>query len=167
MFEIPEGGTIGYDYFLRLTDTTGGIDQLLVEANGTGGLGRWYVVVVHDTDGGLNWRHHDITTADLAEANVPLTSTMLLRFTVNDGEPQSIVESGIDAFSITKPICCPGPPDGDMNGDQVTDCDDLPLFVEAILTAPDQYAICHGDFSENNSLGAEDIPGMVAALLEP
>jgi hypothetical protein len=54
-----------------------------------------------------------------------------------------------------------------MNGDQVADGDDLHLFVEAILTAPDQSAICHADFSENNSLGAEDIPGMVTALLAP
>ncbi len=167
IFEIPEGGTIGYDYFLRLTDTGGGVDQLLVEANNTGGLGRWTVVAVHDTDGGMSWRHHDITTADLAEANVPLTSTMRLRFTVNDGEPQSIVESGLDAFSITKPICCPGPPDGDMNGDLFADGDDLHLFVEALLTTPDQSAVCHADFSENDSLGLEDIPGMVAALLEP
>ncbi|HUU84910.1 MAG TPA: S8 family serine peptidase, partial [Phycisphaerae bacterium] len=53
--------TIGYDYFLRLTDTAGGVDRLLVEINNNGGVGTWIEIARHDTDGGLGWRHYEIT----------------------------------------------------------------------------------------------------------
>ncbi|MHC4421388.1 MAG: GC-type dockerin domain-anchored protein, partial [Planctomycetota bacterium] len=74
----------------------------------------------HDIDGGLLWRHHEITQADLDAAGVTLTSTMMVRFTANDADPQSINEAGVDGFEVRSLSCetvpcpcdCEDPPDG-------------------------------------------------------
>ena len=95
---------VSYDYFLNLTDS-GGTDRMLVEANNAGGAGAWTQVALHDTGGGLNWRTHSLTSADFANAGVPGTSTMQLRWTVNDSDPQSIVEAGLDAFKVFEIDC--------------------------------------------------------------
>ncbi len=97
--------TISYDYFLRLTDTAGGVDRLLVQINSNGGAGAWTEIARHNTDGGLTWRHHTITQDDLDAAGVTLTSAMKLRFNTNDADPQSINESGLDAFVVTGMTC--------------------------------------------------------------
>ncbi|UCG33905.1 MAG: M6 family metalloprotease domain-containing protein, partial [Phycisphaerales bacterium] len=94
------GVLISYDYFNRLTDTSGGVDRLLTEINNNDGVGTWTTIAVHDTDGGLSWRNHRITESELLAAGVTLTTTMKLRFTANDADPQSIVESGLDAFVV-------------------------------------------------------------------
>ena len=41
-----------------------------------------------------------ITEADIIAAGVQPNATMRMRFTANDGNPQSINEAGIDAFKI-------------------------------------------------------------------
>ena len=48
----------------------------------------------------LQLSHFAISQADLDAAGVTLSSTMRIRFTANDDNPQSIVEAGIDAFRI-------------------------------------------------------------------
>ncbi|MBP7747203.1 MAG: S8 family serine peptidase, partial [Phycisphaerae bacterium] len=90
--------TISYDYFLRLTNTTGAVDRLLVEINNGGST--WIEIARHTTNNGLNWTHHEIGQAALTAAGVTLTSTMQLRFTANDADPQSVVEAGLDAFRV-------------------------------------------------------------------
>jgi len=124
VFDMFQGGTISYAYYLYLTDATGGVDKLLVEIkNDTASI--WTEIARHDTDGGLYWRYHTIDTADIIAAGVELTSTMRLRFTVNDDDPQSIVEAGIDGFSVSvleceEPFLC-GDVDGDDTGPNVAD----------------------------------------------
>lgn len=105
VFDMSLPGTISYEYYLFLTDTNGGVDRLLVEANSEGGAGIWKTVAVHDQHGGLDWHHNTITDADLATAGVSLSSNMQIRFTANDADPQSIVEAGIDAFKVTQIQC--------------------------------------------------------------
>lgn len=156
--------TIGYDYFLRLTNAEGGADRLLVEINSNDGVGAWTEIARHDTDGGLLWHHHDIDQADLAAAEVSLTSTMRVRFTANDGDPQSIVEAGLDAFSVVT-LVCSSAADGDMDADDDTDGLDIRLFVDAILGNPSPSDVIHGDFTGDSELDADDVPGMVSALL--
>jgi hypothetical protein len=97
--------TISYDYFLRLTETAGGVDRLLVEIDSNDGAGPWTEIARHDTNGGLGWRSHVISQADLDGAGVSLSSTMRLRFTTNDANPQSINESGLDAFLVSSFSC--------------------------------------------------------------
>ncbi|MCP4246522.1 MAG: hypothetical protein GY778_05685, partial [bacterium] len=104
--DMSAGGiTISYDYYLRLTDITGGVDKLLVEINENGGAGAWTEIARHDTDGGLGWRSHVITQADLDSASVTLTANMQMRYSANDNDPQSINESGLDAFKVTAFEC--------------------------------------------------------------
>jgi len=116
VFDMSGGGSIGYDYYLYLTDLTGAVDRLLVEMS-DGGSGGWTEIARHDTDGGLYWRHHEIGEDDIIAAGLEVTSTMQLRFTVNDADPQSVVEAGIDAFvhSRFECGCCLGRV-GDANG---------------------------------------------------
>ena len=100
--------TIRYDYFLRLTNTGGQIDRLLVEISSNGSAGPWTTVALHATDGGLEWRTHEISQSELTAAGVSLTTNMMLRYSANDSNPQSIVESGLDAFQLTTVAGCSG-----------------------------------------------------------
>jgi len=90
---------LGYDYFLRLTNDDG-VDRLLVEMNAEDGAGDWVEIARQDTDGGLEWRHFEIDRATIVSQGVTPTATTKVRFTANDGDEQSIVEGGLDAFSI-------------------------------------------------------------------
>jgi hypothetical protein len=156
---------IEYDYYLYLTDPS--TDRLLVEINNNGGSGSWIEIARHDTNGGTTWRHHVISDSDLAAAGVTLTANMQLRFTANDSNPQSINESGLDAFVVTAFGClspCP-PATGDMNEDLVVNGLDIKVFTDAILGTPTPGQICAGDFDGSGDLGTSDISGFVTALL--
>ncbi|MEE8171118.1 MAG: hypothetical protein V3T70_11285, partial [Phycisphaerae bacterium] len=113
----------------------------------------------------------DIFESDLVSAGVTLTSTMKVRFTANDDDPQSIVEGGLDAFSISSVICaapCPAH-NGDLNQDALTDGEDVTAFLGFVLGAgvPTADQICSGDFNDSGVLEAGDVPGLVTALLGP
>ena len=99
------GITISYDYYLYLTDTSGSVDMLKVEISNNGGAGNWIEIARHVSNGGVSWRHNVITQAALDAAGVTLTATMKLRFTANDADPQSINESGLDAFDVQGFVC--------------------------------------------------------------
>ncbi|MFQ5500737.1 MAG: S8 family serine peptidase [Phycisphaerae bacterium] len=97
--------SINYAYYLYLTDTVGGVDHMLVEINSNDGVGPWIEITRHDTNGGLNWRTNTIDQATLDALGVVLTPTMKVRFTTNDADPQSINESGLDAFLVSSFGC--------------------------------------------------------------
>ncbi|MHC4273250.1 MAG: M20/M25/M40 family metallo-hydrolase [Planctomycetota bacterium] len=122
LFDMSNGGILAYDYYLYLTNSAGGVDKLLVEASN--GSTPWIEVARHDTSGGLNWRTHEITTAELTAAGVPPSNRMAVRFTANDADPQSIVEAGIDALRIYD-FDCEDPCPADVNGDGAVDVVDF------------------------------------------
>jgi len=101
--------TISYDYFLNLTNTTSGADRLLVEASSNGTSGPWIEIARHITNNNLNWTTHSIPQSHLTSVGLVSTANMRLRFTANDGGTQSIVESGVDAFSV-RVLDCTGQP---------------------------------------------------------
>lgn len=105
---------ISYAYYLRLTNQDGD-DALVLEINTNGGSGAWTEIARHDTNGGLAWRTHFISAADLASAGVTPTANTLVRFTANDADTQSIVEAGIDAFETLTLSCDGGPDDPGSN----------------------------------------------------
>ena len=77
LYDMTGGGyMVAYEYFLRLDNTIGGVDRLLVEMSSNGDAGPWAVVAIHDTDGGLDWRHHEIPPAELEAAGVVFTANM-------------------------------------------------------------------------------------------
>jgi choice-of-anchor B domain-containing protein len=117
------GGTLAirYDYFLRLT-VVDGSDMLRVEIDENDGAGPWVEVARHDTDGGLSWRSHTITQADLDAAGVTPTATMRLRFTAVDAGTQSIVEAGLDGFRVETLSCSATPSFCDASDGSLASC---------------------------------------------
>jgi hypothetical protein len=101
---------ITYEYFLRVTNNLAKSDRLLVEINAAGGVGTWKEIARHDVDGLLEWREHVIEEADLLARGVRPGPDMRVRFTVNDGEPASFVEAGLDAFRVEVAGCGAGTP---------------------------------------------------------
>jgi hypothetical protein len=152
---------ISYDYYLYLTDTAGGVDRLLVEIDGNDGAGPWIEIARHDTNGGLNWRTHVITEADLDAAGVTRTATMRLRFTTNDDAPQSINESGLDAVLISAFVCEDYECDGDFDGDGDVDLGDLATLLSNYGT-PSGMQCEDGDMDGDGDVDLTDLAALLA-----
>jgi len=103
-FDMTGGASFSYAYYLDLTDPSG-LDRLLVEMNSNGGAGPWTTVATHTTSGDTNWRHNTISAATLSGLGLAFTSTMKVRFTANDADPQSIVEAGVDSVLVGRLAC--------------------------------------------------------------
>ncbi|MEA3297517.1 MAG: lectin like domain-containing protein [candidate division Zixibacteria bacterium] len=115
VFDMSGGGNIAYEYYLYLTNSDGA-DKLLVELSNDGGVSDWTEIVCHDASNGLYWQHYEITEDELNTMGITFTSTMQFRFTANDGDPQSIIEAGIDGLVITKFSCDSAWICGDIDG---------------------------------------------------
>ncbi|HEV8113743.1 MAG TPA: M36 family metallopeptidase [Planctomycetota bacterium] len=105
-FDMTGGAGISYAYYLDLTDASGA-DRLLVEMNSNGGAGPWTTIATHTTSGDTNWRQHSISASRLSSLGIAFTSTMRVRFTANDADPQSIVEAGVDSVLVGRLACTP------------------------------------------------------------
>jgi murein tripeptide amidase MpaA len=149
------GTSLEYDYFLRLTNSDGS-DRLLVEVQDVGGAGPWTEIARHASDGGLSWRHHRIDASALVATGVTLTASMRVRFTANDADTQSIVESGVDGFSVVRVECMSVFGDGDGDGD--VDLADYAFLAEC-LGGPEAGvpASCQVPLSVIDADGDEDV----------
>jgi len=96
--------TLEYLYFLRLT-SSGSTDELRVEASASGTGGPWFTVAVHNTDGGLSWRSHQIPRSAFLAAGVTPGAATRLRFIATDTNPGHIVEAGLDGLRIAVGTC--------------------------------------------------------------
>ena len=169
--DMSAGGVIlSYDYFLRLTRPQDNTDHLIVEINSDDGVGAWIEIARHSADNGLAWTNHSISQDELEAAGVVLTETMKVRFTANDAEQQSIVEAGIDAFSITTLDCTPEFGLGDLNCDGQVNAFDIEPFLVALFD-PDSYAgmfpdcdINLADIDGNGVIDAFDIEPFLGIL---
>ena len=74
-------------------------------ASSTGPNGAFTEILRHDKSGALTWRANTLTQADFAAVGVPFTDDMVIRFATNDGDPQSVNESGIDGFDASSVVC--------------------------------------------------------------
>jgi len=162
--------TIEYNYLLRLGSSSG-VDRMLVEINSNNGVGAWTQIALHSQNGGLEWLYHQIDQNDLAAAGVALTSTMRIRFTVNDDNPQGIVEAALDNFRVTAALRPTYLATGDMNCDCHVNGLDVQAFVLALLD-PTGYATAHpgcnrllGDLNADSAVTTADVPPFVALLL--
>ncbi|MEO6711686.1 MAG: hypothetical protein ABI054_06330, partial [Planctomycetota bacterium] len=100
---------LSYDYFLNLSVTTGAVDRLLVEASSNGLAGPWIEIARHTANNDLSWTSNSIPQAHLTSVGLVSTANMRVRFTANDANTQSVVESALDAFQV-RVIECNGAP---------------------------------------------------------
>lgn len=145
---------ISYDYYLYLT-VADGTDALVVEIDANDGAGPWTEIARHDTDGGLSWRSHLITQADLDAAGVVRSSTMKVRFTANDDGTPSIVEAGIDRFEADT-IGCDAVL-GDATGDGLVDVADLLQVLGDWGGCPPDPAPCPSDVDGSLTVDVSDL----------
>jgi hypothetical protein len=80
---------------------------------------------------------------------------MSIRFTVNDGDPQSIVECGIDTF-VVKGIECTEPCPADLNGDRDVNVSD---FLQLLA----DWGTGGGDIDGDGTTGVTDFLELLAA----
>ncbi|MFQ5410929.1 MAG: c-type cytochrome [Phycisphaerae bacterium] len=71
------------------------------------------------------------------------------------------IDACVDGNCVNTPIA----PDGDMDGVNGTNGEDIQFFVDAMINGPTPDQQCHGDFDGLNGLDPGDIPGMVNALI--
>ncbi|MCB9845981.1 MAG: S8 family serine peptidase [Phycisphaeraceae bacterium] len=141
-YDLSAGGvTIEYDYYLNMTDPS--TDRLLVEISTNNGS-TWTTIANHQNDNGLSWTHHVIDQSALDGAGVVLSAQTRLRFTANDSNPQSIVESGVDAFKITQATCADEGCPADIDGDGDADGDDFFGYLD-LFASGDPDADLDGD----------------------
>lgn len=95
---------VDYFYFLNLTNSDGA-DALVAEISANGTAGPWVEIARHNQNQGSAWTTHSISGASITGAGVTLGNNMRMRFTANDGGTQSIVESGLDGFRVSRLQC--------------------------------------------------------------
>lgn len=164
-----EDDSITFDYYLYLSDpqTT---DLLLVEINSNNGSGAWTTIATDYTSGGRNWRNMKIYATQLADAGVTLTSTMRLRFTVNDSTPQGVVEAGIDAVGLFHadclvPVTCTK---GDVTNDGNVNGADIGPFINVLFGSASLGTVefCAADMNDSGTVeAATDLSMLVDCLV--
>jgi choice-of-anchor B domain-containing protein len=164
------GGNVelAFYYYLRLTDISG-VDQMLVEMSSNGDTGPWLTVATYTTNSGAGeqehleslWQHVHLHEDDIAAAGLALTTNMKIRFTVNDGNPQSIVEAGIDGVEVNQYQCGPLCQAADVTCDGSVNIDDLLAIINAWGACPPP---CSADIVPPGGNGAVDIDDLLAVI---
>ncbi len=134
-------GTIAIQYLYYLNIADGNIgDQLVVEISSNGAAGPWAAVARYGANNGLDWTPDAITEIDLANQDIALTDTMVLRFTASDvGSQATILEAGVDGISVTM-LWCNLPPTCpfDLDDDGTVGINDL---LDLLAAWGDPYGI--------------------------
>lgn len=161
--------TLRYDYFLRLT-SSGKDDRIQVEVSDNDGA-EWVEVASHNQND-VVWRPNVITQGELEAAGLTVGATMKVRFSAVDATPDSTVEAGIDAFSLSITHCEPARPRGDLNCDGLVSFMDIDAFVAALIdevTYRQDNPTCDsalGDVNCDAAVNFDDIDAFVACLVD-
>ena len=135
-----------------------GTDPMVVEISNDAGLTWSDLETVGPTGEGTNggWAYMTFRVADYIQG----TAQMRLRFIVSDvgADTQSVVESGVDGFSVEYIECEPETPcDGDVNGDSTVN-------VEDILIAIAQFGgTGEGDVNDDGTVNTDDLLVIIAS----
>lgn len=156
-FDLSGGGGLEYDYYLVLTDTSG-VDALRVEVSSNGAAGPWMLVAEHTTSS-PDWRQGSVSRSQLEAAGVVLTADMRVRFSANDGDPQTIVEAAVDGFLALRTGVCPEVCAGDLTGNSTVDVDDLNIVLSAW-----GVSVTPGDGEDLTGDGAVDVDDLNMVL---
>ncbi|MEE2907733.1 MAG: S8 family peptidase [Planctomycetota bacterium] len=107
------------------------------------------------TTGG--WAYVSFNVAEVIEG----TDQMRVRFTVSDvgADTQSVVESGVDAFSVEYVECDPKTPpcEGDVNGDGQVNVEDVLIVIAQFGGSGD------GDVDGDGTVGTDDLLIVIAS----
>jgi hypothetical protein len=125
-FDLSEGGTVSYQYWLN--DTAGGPmgpeDSMEIEVATNVAGDNWTNIRTYGSPSG-SWRTDTIEVGP--SGDVAPTATLRLRVRVSDLDPADVVEGGFDAFEISSFDCVPvtscpaditgpaGAPDGNVD----------------------------------------------------
>jgi len=164
-----EDNAITFDYYLYLSDSQT-TDRLLVEIDSNNGAGPWTTIFSDYSSGARTWRNKKIYATELASAGVTLTSTMRLRFTVNDSTPQGVVEGGIDAVGLFHldcfvPVTCTK---GDVTDDGSVNGNDIQPFINVLFGSATLGTVefCAADMNDSGDVEAtNDLSMMVDCLV--
>jgi hypothetical protein len=137
--------------------------MLLVEIYSGGG---WIEIARHVSDNNIYWQHHEIPMEELEAAGVLFSSEMQVRFTANDAYPQSVVEAGVDGFTVTAIECTEPWLCGDMDGSGALPLDvaDLVYLVDYMFNggpAPVAMAAANVDGIGGTQLDIADLVYLV------
>ena len=121
VFDASDGGVISYQYWSD--DGPGSFisDFLSVDVATNAAGDNWTNIRTYNTPS-ASWRSD---TIDI-DSEIGATATLRVRFNAADLGDASLIECGVDDFSIVTPQPCPpGDCDGDVTGDNAVDFDDL------------------------------------------
>ncbi|MCA9272499.1 MAG: choice-of-anchor B family protein [Phycisphaerales bacterium] len=131
VIDASVGGTLSYSYWLNdiPTGEIGAEDYLRVQYATNAGGTNWVTLHTH-TDTLNQWR--EATAIVGSGGDIPLTSTLRLRFIAADNSPGQVLEAGIDAIKL-QAFDCVEPPScvADTNGDGVLSPADFSAWVAA------------------------------------
>ena len=134
-----------------------GTDPMIVQISNDAGLSWSPLETVGPTGEGTTggWTNVSLRVADYIDG----TSQMRVRFTVSDlGDTQSVVESGVDGFTVEYIECAPETPcAGDVDGDQVVAVEDLLMAIANFGNSGE------GDINNDGTVDTTDILDIIAS----
>jgi hypothetical protein len=142
------------------------MDDLLVVAVSNNGTN--WVTVEEVARSAPAWAHAEWRVSDFVEP----TATVQVRFTVNDTDPGSVLESLVDDFTI-QVLTCEDALLGDLDCDGWVDSDDIGPFVLAMIDPAgyaEQFPDCNLSRADGNGdtlVDGRDVQSFVEALIGP
>jgi hypothetical protein len=156
-----EQPSISYAWYLRTVSPVGG-DVVRFDLSVSGTAGPFTTTNSHNTSS-TTWNRSRVP-APGALTPLALSATTSLRFVATDGNPQSIVEAGIDDVHIMGDCgsaTCPG--DVDDNGS--VDVDDLIAVILAWGACGPPGPPCPQDIAPPGGNGQVDVDDLIAVIL--
>ncbi|MFQ5501234.1 MAG: FG-GAP repeat domain-containing protein [Phycisphaerae bacterium] len=159
---------ISYFRWFFTSSPTPGIDTLTVWVTGNGNCPNpnWVLVeTVNGTSDGTNtaWEGASFRVSDF----VTPTANVKVRFRAEDAGPGSVVEAGVDLFSVNQFLCsaipdpCAVP--GDMNANSIGDGADVQAFIDCLIGGGPSCGCADMNGSGSTEIG--DVSLFVEALL--
>ncbi|MCP4251753.1 MAG: S8 family serine peptidase, partial [bacterium] len=115
---------ITFAYYLNTNDYTSFQDTVTAEVSANGAAGPWFEVFRYHLPTHPIWYWGTIISDQMSAAGVPPSANTQIRFLITDDGPQSTVEGGIDAVTVSSVRCiAPACDDGILNqGEERIDC---------------------------------------------
>lgn len=125
VIDVNGGAILSYAYWFNdIPEGAINADEFVVEIATNPAGDNWTVMRTYTTVT-PSWRTDSF--------EVPPTSTLRVRFSASDDNPQNVIEAGVDAVYVAGVSCVEAPPQcvGDMDGDDDVDVFDFTEFANA------------------------------------